>query len=702
VKGCASGSGSGSGAGGASGPGGASGSGSGSSLGSGAGSSARGAAPTALLAASTARGSDQNCSASVSGVAASSVAGSGFAISASICFVAADRFDVAVRVCFTAGFFVAAELTAAVFVVAGRVGFAAFALFAGFAVDAGFAVFVAAAGFFFAAATVFVAATFFVAFAAFAPFLAADAVAFAVFVAAAGFFFAAATVFVAATFFVAFAAFAPFLAADAVGFFAAGLAATALPFAPAFFLFAIPLCASAPWPRSCASRNFRVASPPGASFAPSEETYSTFFREGKREVAYARAPRMGPPRRPPPRRPHAPSPSVPRQRRALSAPGGPVTADGPPELRRLVAAALDVSPDADARELTHGFHSYPARFHPLLPRRLLDGLRAGATVLDPFVGSGTTTVEAVRAGARALGSDVNPLAVELARLKSSPMSASQIDLLVERAHGVAERSLDRVKRRARTRESGERFDDPRLYMPHVFRELVGLREEIDAEPEPRMPLLLLLSSIVVKLSRQRADTSEATVERAIGKGMPSRLYARKADELGRSLRAFAAAVPPGTPLPDVRLADARKLGFVRDGIVDLIVTSPPYLGTYDYTQQHARRFGWLGLPTEAFEAREIGARRRARTSAEALVTWQADVDAFVAEMARVLRPDGRAFVAIGDSAVGSEVVPGDEAVRRAAAKVGLRLTASAHQSRPSFYAPARRATRREHLLLLQR
>lgn len=411
---------------------------------------------------------------------------------------------------------------------------------------------------------------------------------------------------------------------------------------------------------------------------------------------------MTTPRRPPPRRPPPSTTSRGRQRRALSAPGGPVTAEGPPELARLVATALDVPSGADPRELTHGFHSYPARFHPLLVRRLLAGVPRGATVLDPFVGSGTTTVEAVRAGLRALGSDVNPLGVELARLKSTPLSDAQIDELVEHAHAVAERSLDRVKRRARTRESGERYDDPSLYMPHVFRELVGLREEIDAEPGPRMPLLLLLSAIVVKVSRQQADTSEHTVERSIGKGMASRLYARKADELARNLHALAAATPPGTPSPNLRLCDARKLGFVADRSVDLIITSPPYLGTYDYTEQHARRFGWLGLATKEFEAREIGARRRTRHPSEALAIWQKDVDAFVTEMARVLRPDGRVYIAIGDSAVGPEVVAGDAAIRRAAEGAGLRLTAAAHQARPNFYAPTRRATRREHLLLLQR
>jgi DNA modification methylase len=395
-------------------------------------------------------------------------------------------------------------------------------------------------------------------------------------------------------------------------------------------------------------------------------------------------------------------PSKSRPRRALSAPGGAITTDGDPALARRLADALDLPADADPRELTHGFHSFPARFHPLLCRRLLaDGVGPGTTLLDPFVGSGTTLVEGLLLGARTLGVDVNPLAVELSRLKASVWTPTRRTQLVETAGATAERSLERVKRRARTRASGEAYDDPRQYAPHVFRELVGLREEIDAaDPSLQGVLRLVLSSIVIKVSRQRSDTAAERVERAIGKGHASRLFARKADELARRLGELAAAVPRGTPPPDLRLGDARHLDHIANGSIDVILTSPPYLGTYDYAAQHARRFGWLGLDAGRFAALEIGARRRAVQPGPALAAWQADVDAFVAEMGRVLRPGGRAFVVIGDSAVGAQVVPGDAAVRRAAARARLHVVASAAEERPSFYAPARRAIRREHLLHL--
>jgi site-specific DNA-methyltransferase (cytosine-N4-specific) len=156
-------------------------------------------------------------------------------------------------------------------------------------------------------------------------------------------------------------------------------------------------------------------------------------------------------------------------------------------------------------------------------------------VLDPFVGSGTTLIEAALRGARGLGVDANPLAVELSRLKATVWPPERRAALADRAAAVAARSIDRVKKRARTRTRGDEYDDPARYQPHIFRELVGLREEIEAEPDPwiKNALLLVLSSLLVKLSRQRADTAPSTVERKIGKGLPSRLLARKADELGQ-------------------------------------------------------------------------------------------------------------------------------------------------------------------------
>jgi tRNA G10 N-methylase Trm11 len=94
-------------------------------------------------------------------------------------------------------------------------------------------------------------------------------------------------------------------------------------------------------------------------------------------------------------------PATPRRRRALSYARGAIRTDGEAAAAAILRDAFSAARHED-RELTHGFHSYPARFHPHLVRTLLTAhARPGRVLYDPFGGSGTTLVAALVAGARA-------------------------------------------------------------------------------------------------------------------------------------------------------------------------------------------------------------------------------------------------------------------------------------------------------------
>ena len=74
----------------------------------------------------------------------------------------------------------------------------------------------------------------------------------------------------------------------------------------------------------------------------------------------------------------------------------------------------------DQRALTHGIHKFPAKFFPELPRWIIKRYsRAGDLILDPFMGSGTTNLEASILGRNSVGIDVDPLARFLAAVKTT-------------------------------------------------------------------------------------------------------------------------------------------------------------------------------------------------------------------------------------------------------------------------------------------
>ena len=80
--------------------------------------------------------------------------------------------------------------------------------------------------------------------------------------------------------------------------------------------------------------------------------------------------------------------------------------------------------------LTHKFYRYPARFSPEFARSIIQKFSSpGDTILDPFMGGGTTVIEGVTLGRRIIGIDLNSLAVFIARVKSTPLSPSEIDVI---------------------------------------------------------------------------------------------------------------------------------------------------------------------------------------------------------------------------------------------------------------------------------
>jgi len=70
--------------------------------------------------------------------------------------------------------------------------------------------------------------------------------------------------------------------------------------------------------------------------------------------------------------------------------------------------------------LTHWIYPYKGKFHPQMIRALLNiiELEEGDTVFDPFIGSGTTAVEAQLLGINCIGIDVSPLCVLQSKVKT--------------------------------------------------------------------------------------------------------------------------------------------------------------------------------------------------------------------------------------------------------------------------------------------
>jgi SAM-dependent methyltransferase len=409
-------------------------------------------------------------------------------------------------------------------------------------------------------------------------------------------------------------------------------------------------------------------------------------------------------------RPRAPGPhgsQAPRQRRAFSVIRGPVETEGSAEEARILASLFSVDFKLE-RALTHGFHSYAGKLHPSIARGAVGRFTPpGATVLDPFCGSGTVLVEALVAGRKAIGIDASPLAVLIARVRTRRLPEGWRRDLVARAQAIATEVAGQARARIRPRVPRWAPEVAGRYHPHVALELFALRAEIVATPadDPLgQALRLCLSSLLVKLMRSGPEAPRDGQEKRIARGFPSRFFAERAEELAAGLAELALVTPEGTPPAGVHLGDACDYPDIPARSVDLVLSSPPYAGVYDYAEQHAVRFRWLGLPIEDLRERQLGERRGGPGAARE--RWQEGRRRWLQEMARVLRPSGMAVLVVGDGVVGKKPEDAARAVAEAAEEAGLWLVASASQTRPPQNPTLRQIfgaqRRREHLLLLRK
>ena len=421
-------------------------------------------------------------------------------------------------------------------------------------------------------------------------------------------------------------------------------------------------------------------------------------------------------------------PPRPRQRRSLSVQRAPgkIFADGKRELADALVAALRAPAiDHDISEsLTHPFHSYPARLHPATARILVDvvgyNVRRGEALLDPFCGSGTALVEARAAGLRAIGVDLNPLAILVAHAKTWTPSPRRRKELRDVGHTLsgAVISAGKAARRSGAEPFPERkpvgFDpnarNRRLaawFAPHVRRELELLAWHLDQlrehDAELAAILTACLSAILYKVSSRTSDTNDTWVQRNIGRGAAARHFAMRVDLLVDGLHELSRGSGPPTDLYEI---DARTLGSViPDGSIAGIVTSPPYAGVYDYAEHQRLRFDFLGLRHRDLDIGEIGSRRSFATHTGAADAWRRALTASLDAIARALAPGAAAAIVIGDSVALNVPFYALDDIRSALTDE-LVIEGWASQERPMLGGIEKRAfadrPKAEHIVLLRR
>ena len=250
------------------------------------------------------------------------------------------------------------------------------------------------------------------------------------------------------------------------------------------------------------------------------------------------------------------------------------------------------------RTLTHGLHKYPAKFFPELPRWLIEKYtNEGDVVLDPFMGSATTNIEAMLLGRNSVGVDVDPFSCMLARAKTSILPVKAL-----------ERTWDDLKQRViRYKEPKTLRDVPdfpnRLlwFESFMLKELAYIKKQIyltDCTDKMRLFFLLNFSGIIRAVSNADNNCTRTVVRKNLNKQikrmMGINLFIKRTDQQVANMVEFASLKPTGN-VKVLNKADARRMHQLKDNSIDFAVTSPPYANAVDYPRTHQLEIYWLDI-----------------------------------------------------------------------------------------------------------
>lgn len=354
-------------------------------------------------------------------------------------------------------------------------------------------------------------------------------------------------------------------------------------------------------------------------------------------------------------------------------------------------------------------HPFPARMAPEIALDALRRVEPGSVVFDPMCGSGMVIRAAIDKGCHAIGRDIDPLAVLMTQVWTTPLDAANLimrcDRLLERAFSIDPRSvsLPWIDARPATQDFINFWFAEEQVLP--LRQLAyALRSERGAIGRA---LRLGLSKIIVTKWRgasRAGDTAHSRPHRVRDSNDFDVL-----NEYEKSVRSIAKALSSHPPrsTADVRIGDATSIRRPSPETVDLVITSPPYGSAIDYMRGHKLALVWLGHELDSLakvRSRGIGVRRYLISNKKlenwlntmvshygigggkihtTLMNFALGVYALLRVVQRALKPETQAVIAIGDFRIGEIEIESLRLIEQISDYIGLDYTESYQRSIPT-------------------
>lgn len=262
---------------------------------------------------------------------------------------------------------------------------------------------------------------------------------------------------------------------------------------------------------------------------------------------------------------------------------------------------------------THSYHRYPAKFIPQLVEKLIDEYiyTEKAHINDPFMGCGTTIVTALSRGFKASGTDINKIAYLITKVKSTPIEPSYLN---KKINNFLDNIYSAFYKNKLFHKNIEPFipqkniDRINYWFPEkVKNELGKILKIIYKEEDNKIRdfFLVAFSHILKNCSLWAQGSTKPTRDLKKIPAEPFDAIRKHLKKMEKGNYDFYNILPAKVKnnlhdFLNIKIADA-KTQPVNDNDVNLIVSSSPYVTSYEYADLHQLSTIWLELADDLTE-----------------------------------------------------------------------------------------------------
>lgn len=326
---------------------------------------------------------------------------------------------------------------------------------------------------------------------------------------------------------------------------------------------------------------------------------------------------------------------------------------------------------------THGYHRYPAKFLPNVVKKIIEDYSPDNCniIADLFAGCGTTLVEAKVHGKRSIGTDINPVARLITKVKTTPIHPDKLRQTFDNLHN----SFDSFDENDYIDiQKHERLDH--WFFPVEKAKIAFLYDVVSkiTEEDVRDFFYVCISHILKNCSRWLQTSTKPQVDK--NKNIPNpfdefKHHCVKMMKRNQEFYDYIVDKDYSNVRCDILLEDARHTN-IKEGTIDMIITSPPYVTSYEYADIHQLTAYWMEYVSSMSDFRKkfIGTSYSGNSSLEVkgsllaqkivydlaekskniarnVAQYFNDMYAVAVEMSRILAPNGHVCIVIGNTKI---------------------------------------------------